>query len=124
MYRTIIRSGYKYFWKKNKYIAEHRYLMEEKLGRELNWPEDHVHHINGNKLDNRLENLQVISGSDHQFIHSCKYPDKDGFKICTKCLTQKPITAFNINRVARNGRKCYRTWCTNCRVERNKVLKP
>jgi hypothetical protein len=25
-----------------------------------------VHHINGNGLDNRIENLQVLSNSEHQ----------------------------------------------------------
>ena len=36
-------------------------------------PEDrsvHVHHINGNGFDNRIENLQLLSNSDHMKIHA------------------------------------------------------
>lgn len=49
----------------------HRMLMEKKIGRKLEFYEC-VHHINGNKLDNRIENLQVISSHDHGVLH---YPD-------------------------------------------------
>lgn len=44
------------------YIAEHRLVMARKVGRQLRATET-VHHINGNKSDNRLENLQIMHGS-------------------------------------------------------------
>lgn len=46
--RLIRRGG--------KKVREHRWLMEQELGRKL-LPTEHVHHRNGNPLDNRLENL-------------------------------------------------------------------
>lgn len=51
-----------------KYFRLHRKIMEEHLGRKLN-RDEHVNHINGNKLDNRIENLEVLSHSEHMKLH-------------------------------------------------------
>lgn len=58
----VNRQGYRKLKINGKTISEHRYVMEQHLGREL-LPHETVHHINGDRLDNRLENLELWVGN-------------------------------------------------------------
>lgn len=60
-YKSIKINGVKY--------DQHRRIMEDHLGRKLDKNEV-VHHINGDSLDNRIENLQVMDRSEHTRIHN------------------------------------------------------
>lgn len=51
--------------KSGTYVYEHRLIMENEIGRYL-LPSERVHHINHDKQDNRIENLQLFkSHSEH-----------------------------------------------------------
>ena len=70
----ILVDGYYYLWTpnhpnktKNGYVCEHRLVMEKNIGRFLNKKEV-IHHINCNKLDNRIENLELVESTGKHFI--------------------------------------------------------
>lgn len=68
--KFIGANGYVYVRHNGKYELEHRVVMEKYLGRKLR-EDEVVHHKNGVKTDNRLENLQLMTNSEHTKLH-CK----------------------------------------------------
>jgi hypothetical protein len=50
------------------YVLEHRLVMAAALGRSLD-SNELVHHENGNRADNRLDNLRIVSRKEHPTLH-------------------------------------------------------
>lgn len=67
-YKDGNSNGYKMIKTENGWLPEHRVIMEKKIGRLLK-PTEIVHHIDGNKLNNNLDNLVVMTIAKHISLH-------------------------------------------------------
>ena len=68
-YRTITQDGYVLITVGKRRMLEHRWVMEQSIGRPLEKDED-VHHVNQVKTDNRIENLQLMKKGEHTRLHN------------------------------------------------------
>ncbi len=68
------------------YILYSRHLMENKIERYLK-SDEIVHHINKNNLDNRIENLMIVSNNEHLKIHGIGF--EFGHKPVNRILNDK-----------------------------------
>ena len=92
---TITSNGYRMIkigkghpWaRQDGYIFEHRFVMSQHIGRPL-LSSEAVHHINHNKLDNRIENLQlmtILGHLDHHRVRLQKGQWTVRYAACISC---------------------------------------
>jgi len=77
-------------------VKQHRFIMEGILNRTLQ-PDEDVHHIDGNKLNNNPSNLRLVSHGEHSTFHNTNRKHRRGY---TMNLTENERTARAIRAIA------------------------
>jgi hypothetical protein len=62
-------SGYMTERIDGKRLYQHRYVMEQHIGRELK-KDEVVHHKDGNRLNNDISNLELMTAKEHGIHHA------------------------------------------------------
>lgn len=131
-----LQHDYEYHWDKEnqKIILIHRYVAQKKLKRPLT-SADAVHHIDGNKRNNKSDNLLILSHSDHIKLHESVlyklYDNPDGssyvktlFPIKETILLDKYLDGydgFTYEELKTVAKKC--DVCSKLFIHNNRLVK-
>lgn len=107
LYVIVYDRTHPYADKKHR-IQQHRVVMEKHIGRYLRRDEV-VHHINGNKKDNRIENLQLMTRPEHQSFH---HKLDMSNRVCDNCGSKSTFLRRKKYPQWYNHNNKY--WCRNC----------
>jgi HNH endonuclease len=88
-------QGYRKIHVNGKRVREHRYVMEQHIGRPLQGDEN-VHHINKDKSDNRIENLRLFSTVSEHLKVEHDLNATETHRECCICHEFKPRTEFSL----------------------------
>jgi hypothetical protein len=98
-YKTVKRGG--------KTVLLHRHIAEQLLGRPLT-ADEHVHHANHLRDDNRPDNITVLSADAHHQLHADERLIHQRTKTCVVCNA-----AFTPHKSKRKRAKTCSPCCAN-----------
>src|SRR4051812_33551634 len=113
---SITAKGYSRIVVNGRQVMEHDYVWEQHHGRKI--PPGHdVHHIDEDKLNNTIDNLQLVTKLEHKRIHSgCELRDGVWWNPCGVCGDLKPISLEHWY-ISREGWPLYGR-CRPCHIRR------
>lgn len=110
---NIDKAGYhsvliysKYDKKRHRYLV-HRLVADAFIGNVKNYQ---VHHLDGDKGNNRVDNLEIIDVKDHNRLHKQIYPL---VRICVIC--GKPFEPYE------SKRSCAKVCSEKCKIKLDKI---
>jgi hypothetical protein len=127
---SVTHYGYRMIRVNGRRVFEHRYVMEQHIGRPLNRREV-VHHKDGNKLNNDISNLELLeSQSEHTETHRFRFASET-HKECCLCGVIKPRSDFAAGGTGGTNKDPNAGYCRPCSnakhrewKERRKQLPP
>lgn len=101
------------------YVYEHILKMEKKIGRYL-LPNEQIHHINGNKSDNRLSNLKLCKDNQEHARYEFGWWKREDkwFKKCTICKKELEVNKENFY-FRKNGTTI--PHCKKCNIIKSQI---
>lgn len=78
-------------------VYYHRYILSQNIGRWLR-KEEHVHHIDENKKNNRIRNLKITNKTEHIYIHR-GHRKTISCCVCSKNTTNKRFCSHKCSKI-------------------------
>ena len=96
-------NGYVKYRINGKQVYEHRVIYEKHFGKIP--PKMQIHHKNGNRKDNRIENLELVSIGKHNAIHKSKPPVKCCVNECKRFSEKRKMCNVHYQGIFRKKKR-------------------